>query len=369
MAGHPPLAIDFGHVPPGSIVYDIVTPRWRRRCFSEARAARLPTIDGLAMLIGQAAVAFEKFFGRPPPRERRCRAARVVDVMSRPLVLGLTGSIGMGKSTVAAMFETLGVPVFDADARSAAAAGPGGSLVAAIEAAFPGSDRRAGIDRAKLGARVLGDPAALAPARGDRPPGCARGARKPSCWRTRDAPLVVFDIPLLFEIGGTERSRPGRGRVRSGRGATRARAGPARHEPKTIRAQSSRCRCPTPKSARAPIIVIETGRPRGNRSAQVAALVDAAAPGPLPAARRRPIIAAMREIVFDTETTGLDPRTGDRMVEIGCIELVNRVPTGPHLPRLFQPRPADADGGRGRSTGCTMRSWPTSRASTKACRS
>lgn len=68
MAGQPPLAVDFSHVPPGSIVYDIVTHPLDTPLLRSARAAGLRTIDGLSMLIGQAAVAFEHFFGRPPPR-------------------------------------------------------------------------------------------------------------------------------------------------------------------------------------------------------------------------------------------------------------------------------------------------------------
>ena len=75
--------------------------------------------------------------------------------------LGLTGSIGMGKSTVAAMFAARGVPVFDADAAVHRLQGPGGRLVAAIEAAFPGSTGADGVDRAALGKAVLGDRAAL----------------------------------------------------------------------------------------------------------------------------------------------------------------------------------------------------------------
>ncbi len=69
MAGQPPLQFDFSHVPPGSTVYDIVTHPLETPLLSEARQRGLPTIDGLAMLIGQAAVAFEKFFGRPAPRQ------------------------------------------------------------------------------------------------------------------------------------------------------------------------------------------------------------------------------------------------------------------------------------------------------------
>src|SRR3546814_16391229 len=76
--------------------------------------------------------------------------------LRRPFVLGLTGSIGMGKSTAAMMFEREGVPVFDADAEVHRLQGPGGALVAAIEARFPGTTGANGVDRQKLGARVLG---------------------------------------------------------------------------------------------------------------------------------------------------------------------------------------------------------------------
>ncbi len=75
------------------------------------------------------------------------------------IVLGLTGSIGMGKSTAAAMFREAGVPVFDADA--AVHALYGGEAVAAVEAAFPGVAREGVIDRARLRQHVLGDPDAL----------------------------------------------------------------------------------------------------------------------------------------------------------------------------------------------------------------
>ena len=123
--------------------------------------------------------------------------------MTRPLVLGLTGSIGMGKSTVAAMFERLGVPVFDADREVRRMQGPGGSLVPAIEAAFPGTTDTNGVDRAGLGARVFGDPAALARLEGIVHP-AVREAREAFLRAHRAAPLVVFDIPLLFEKGGVD---------------------------------------------------------------------------------------------------------------------------------------------------------------------
>jgi shikimate dehydrogenase len=69
MAGQPPLLFDFSHAPPGSVVYDIVTHPLDTPLLMRARALGLRTIDGLAMLIGQAAVAFEKFFGVAAPRE------------------------------------------------------------------------------------------------------------------------------------------------------------------------------------------------------------------------------------------------------------------------------------------------------------
>ena len=69
MAGQPPLAFDLSHAPPGSVVYDIVTSPTDTPLLQAAHAAGLRTIDGLAMLISQAAVAFEKFFGVPAPRE------------------------------------------------------------------------------------------------------------------------------------------------------------------------------------------------------------------------------------------------------------------------------------------------------------
>jgi len=70
MTGQPPLELDLSHVPPGSIVYDIVTDPLDTPLLEAARAAGFPTVDGLSMLIGQAAVAFEKFFGATPPRAR-----------------------------------------------------------------------------------------------------------------------------------------------------------------------------------------------------------------------------------------------------------------------------------------------------------
>jgi dephospho-CoA kinase len=123
--------------------------------------------------------------------------------MTRPLVLGLTGSIGMGKSTVAAMFEGLDVPVFDADREVRRMQGPGGALLPAIEAAFPGTTGAHGVDRPALGARVFGNAAALARLEAIVHP-AVRAAREAFLLEHAGAPLVVFDIPLLFEKGGVD---------------------------------------------------------------------------------------------------------------------------------------------------------------------
>jgi dephospho-CoA kinase len=121
--------------------------------------------------------------------------------VTRPAIVGLTGSIGMGKSTVAAMFRGAGVPVFDADAEVRAMQAPGGELLPAIEAEFPGSTGPQGLDRDALGKRVFGDPAALARLEAIVHPAVAR-KREAFLIEHAGAPLVVFDIPLLFEKGG-----------------------------------------------------------------------------------------------------------------------------------------------------------------------
>ncbi len=121
------------------------------------------------------------------------------------LTVGLTGSIGMGKSTVAAMMVDEGVPVFDADAAVRRLQGAGGRLVAAIEAAFPGTTGEAGVDRAALAEAVLGGPggdgAAMKRLEAIVHPAVAR-ERAAFLAAHAGAPLVVFDVPLLFETGG-----------------------------------------------------------------------------------------------------------------------------------------------------------------------
>ncbi|MCL9997994.1 MAG: dephospho-CoA kinase [Erythrobacter sp.] len=121
--------------------------------------------------------------------------------MKQQKIIGLTGSIGMGKSTVAAMFAEAGIPVFDADAEVRAMQGAGGELIAPIEAAFPGSTGEAGVDRDRLGHQVFADKAALARLEAIVHPAVA--AKRAAFLEAHgDKPAVVFDIPLLFERGG-----------------------------------------------------------------------------------------------------------------------------------------------------------------------
>jgi dephospho-CoA kinase len=117
------------------------------------------------------------------------------------LTLGLTGSIGMGKTTVAQMFADEGVPVFDADAVVHRLQGAAGALVAEIEAHFPGTTGSEGVDRGVLAERVLAEPDALKRLEALIHPAVAR-KREAFLAANASAPFVVLDIPLLFEKGG-----------------------------------------------------------------------------------------------------------------------------------------------------------------------
>src|SRR5206468_4437712 len=122
------------------------------------------------------------------------------------LLLGLTGSIGMGKSTTAKLFAEAGVPVYDADA--AVHQLYEGEAAPAIEAAFPGTTSDGKVDRTKLSARVVHDPAAIKQLEQIVHP--MLGASRQKFFADAEAahaPVVVLDIPLLFETGGEKRVR------------------------------------------------------------------------------------------------------------------------------------------------------------------
>lgn len=117
------------------------------------------------------------------------------------ITIGLTGSIGMGKSAVAAMFADAGIPVFDSDATVHRLQGVGGRLVPVIEAAFPGTTVDNMVDRAALGAAVFGDDDAIRRLEAIVHP-AVREEREAFIARHAAAPIVMFDVPLLFETGG-----------------------------------------------------------------------------------------------------------------------------------------------------------------------
>jgi len=122
------------------------------------------------------------------------------------ILLGLTGSIGMGKSTVAQMFRDEGVPVYDADAAVHALYAAGGAAVGPVGEAFPSAIVDGAVDRERLSGLVLNDAAALAQLeRIVHPLVGAAQMQFLDDARRAGAPVVVLDIPLLFEKGGADR--------------------------------------------------------------------------------------------------------------------------------------------------------------------
>ncbi|MGF1641691.1 MAG: dephospho-CoA kinase [Rhodospirillales bacterium] len=119
------------------------------------------------------------------------------------VILGLTGSIAMGKTTAAEMFARLGVPVFDADRAVHRLLGRGGAAVAAVEAAFPGTVREGAVDRQALAARVFDDEAKLRTLEAILHPQVEADQNRFLRWAARNRRrLVVLDVPLLFETAG-----------------------------------------------------------------------------------------------------------------------------------------------------------------------
>jgi dephospho-CoA kinase len=121
------------------------------------------------------------------------------------VILGLTGSIGMGKSNAAHMFRRLGIPVHDSDATVHGLLRRGGAAVDAVETAFPGVAQDGAVDRQRLARRVFGDPAALARLEAILHPKVRLAALDFLKRQARARrPVVVLDIPLLFETDGQQ---------------------------------------------------------------------------------------------------------------------------------------------------------------------
>jgi dephospho-CoA kinase len=122
------------------------------------------------------------------------------------IVLGLTGSIGMGKTTIGKLFQDAGIPLYDADAEVHRIYAKGGAAVPLLEREFPGVTRDGAVDRAALSARVVGNERAMKALESIVHPliGESRAAFFETA-RQAGAPIVILDIPLLFETGGEGR--------------------------------------------------------------------------------------------------------------------------------------------------------------------
>ena len=206
---------DLSSLPDHATVTDLVYTPLRTPLLQAAAARGLVAVDGLGMLLHQAVPGFERWFGVRPEVTAKLRRLVTRDLGERePVFLGLTGSIGMGKSTTAAMFREAGVPVHDADASvHALYAGPAAPL---IEAAFPGTTgpgttrpattEPGGVDRDALARAVVGRPEAMKRLEGIVHP-LVRAEEL--AFRRRiereGHTLAVLDIPLLFETGGETR--------------------------------------------------------------------------------------------------------------------------------------------------------------------
>ena len=172
MRGQPSLTLSLDPLPRDAAVCDIVYNPLETQLLMEARTRGHVTIDGLGMLMHQAVPAFEAFYGVSPVGDARVRARnwkrRSMANGKLPLLVGLTGSIGMGKTETAKMFARLGIPVYDADAAVHALYEPGGAAVAEIAKEFPDSIKDGRVDRAVLTRHIAADRAVLKRTRADR---------------------------------------------------------------------------------------------------------------------------------------------------------------------------------------------------------
>ncbi len=199
------LGMDFAGFNEDCVVSDIVYVPLETELLAQARAHGLRTVDGLGMLLHQAVPGFEKWFGvRPQVTDKLRDHPHCRHRGPHMLIVGLTGSIGMGKSTAAAHLQARGLPVFDADAEVHRLYA-GGKAVELVERAFPGTTASGAIDRAKLSAVLLAQPqrfteleAIVHPLVRDAERSFLRDAKE------HGAKIAVLEIPLLFETGADE---------------------------------------------------------------------------------------------------------------------------------------------------------------------
>lgn len=192
MDGANDIVLDFARVDAATIVNDIVYTPQMTRLLRDAAAAGLRWVGGLGMLLWQARPGFQAWFGVAPP----AIDAGLENLMLTPRILGLTGSIGMGKSTVAMMFVAHGYHLDDADANVRALYDKDDELAAFIRQHCPAAYGVAGFDRAIWREFVLARPEVLAALEG-LIHGKLRAARRQ--FLEADRAPKILDIPLLFE--------------------------------------------------------------------------------------------------------------------------------------------------------------------------
>ena len=260
-------------------------------------------------------------------------------------IVGLTGSIAMGKSTATDFLARAGIPVFSADTAVHHLLGPRGLAVGAVAARFPGVAGENGVDRAALGKAVFGKPDDLAALEAILHPMVK--AKRAHFFQTaalRRHAIVAVEIPLLFEtpqsavfdmivvVSAPAFLQRQRALRRPGIAPARLAAILARQMPDAEK---------TPPRRRGHSV-----RPRQARDLAPTYAIPQSTFG----LRQR--LQRMREIVLDTETTGLDPFSGHRVVEIGCVELLNHMPTGKQFDFDMNPErdmPAEAEAVHGLS--------------------
>ncbi len=207
MEGQPPLRIDLAPLPNDAVVNDIVYVPSVTELIANARSRKLRTVGGLGMLLqpggaGLRALVWAAAHGDAGTPRRRAEVDR--RRLTAMLVLGVTGSLAMGKSTVAAMFAELGAAVWNADA--AVHALYAGDAVAPIGAAFPGVVQRGVVDRAALGAASRAMRRRWRSSRRSCIHWCAR---RRMIFRAKVAAagrrVIILDVPLLLETGGERR--------------------------------------------------------------------------------------------------------------------------------------------------------------------
>ncbi len=244
--------------------------------------------------------------------------------MARMKVLGLTGGMGMGKSTVATLLQKAGLPVFDADAEVRRQQSVPGPVLDGIQAMVPGAVCSGVLDRGVLRQAVMEQAGLLPRLEALIHPHVRRArARFLAFWRARGARWVVLDIPLLFETGMQRQcdhvlviSAPRWVQARR----VAARRGIHRRKPVPL----WRGRRPMPAGARCGYGAAHGPLHEGNPASGAPLCQDVA--------------RMKRSVLFDTETTGLDPATGDRVIEIAALELVGDLPTGRAFHVLLDPQ-------------------------------